>query len=198
MTAGLTGGIGSGKSTVAKLFEIFGCAVFYSDDVAKNIYFEEPVKQQVKKLLGNSAYLSERLIDKTYISSKIFNNTDLLHQLNSIIHPAVGKKFEDFKKQHNNKIIIKETALLFEAKLEKQVEKIIVVASSDELRIKRVMQRDKLTKEDVLKKFKSQMPQEEKIKKADFVIYNNEEEFLITQVLEVFDKIRFEATNLSS
>lgn len=190
MTAGLTGGIGSGKSTVAKVFEIFGCAVFYSDDVAKRIYFEEPVKEQVKKLLGNQAYLSETAIDKAYISSKIFNNTDLLHQLNSIIHPAVGKKFEAFKTQHAGKIIIKETALLFEARLEAQADKIIVVASSDELRIRRVMQRDHLTKEEVQKKIQSQLPQEEKIKKADFVIYNNEEEFLITQTLAVFERLK--------
>lgn len=192
MVAGLTGGIGSGKSTVAKLFEIFGCAVFYSDDVAKNIYFEESVKHEVINLLGKQAYLSETAIDKAYISSKIFNNTHLLHQLNSIIHPAVGKKFEKFKQQHSNKIIIKETALLFEAKLQAQVDKIIVVASKDELRIQRVIQRDKLSQEEVQKKIKSQMAQEEKIKQADFVIYNNEEEFLITQALDVFNKINVE------
>jgi len=190
MIAGLTGGIGSGKSTVAKLFELFGCAIFYSDEIAKNIYFEDSVKRQVKELLGDSAYLSENSIDKKYISSKIFNDTDLLHRLNAIIHPAVGEKFEVFKTRHTGKMIIKETALLFEVKLESQVEKIIVVASNDELRIRRVMKRDGLTEEELRKKIKSQMLQEEKIKKADFVIYNNEEEFLITQALDVFNKLK--------
>ena len=189
MVIGLTGGIGSGKSTVARLFEIMGCAVFYSDDAAKEIYFDKDVKQKVKALLGNTAYLSETAIDKKYISSKIFSNTTLLHQLNAIIHPAVIKQFEVFKNVNKDKLVIKETALLFEARLEAQVEKIVFVAAKDELRIKRVMERDKLTREEVLRKIKAQMPQEEKISRSDFVINNNENEFLITQVLTIYNKL---------
>lgn len=189
MVIGLTGGIGSGKSTVAKLFEIIGCAVFYSDTVAKEIYFDETIKPQIIKLLGENVYLSKNEIDKKYISSKIFSDTTLLHQLNKIIHPAVIEKFKKFLELHKNTLVIKETALLFEAKLEDKVDKIIFVASNDELRTQRVMQRDGLSKAEVLNKMKAQLPQEEKILKSDFVIYNNEEEFLITQVLTIYSKL---------
>ncbi|MEO6301942.1 MAG: dephospho-CoA kinase [Bacteroidia bacterium] len=189
MVIGLTGGIGSGKSTVAKLFEIIGCAVFYSDTVAKEIYFNNDIKEQVTELLGKEAYISENEINKKYISSKIFSDTILLHKLNSIIHPAVIKQFEIFKNENKNKLVIKETALLFEAKLEAQVDKIIVVAAKDDLRIKRVMERDGLSKEEVLNKMKAQIPQEEKIQRSDFVINNDEEEFLISQVLAIHKKL---------
>ncbi len=190
MIIGLTGGIGSGKSTVAKLFEIIGCPVFYSDEVAKEIYFDKTVKPQIIALLGKEAYLSETEIDKKYIGSKIFSDTNLLHKLNSVIHPAVIERSKQFVEKHKGKLIIKETALLFEAKLEAQVDKIILVAANDELRIKRVMQRDGLSKEEVLSKIKAQLPQEEKIAKSDFVIYNNEENFLITQVLAIYSNLK--------
>ena len=187
MIIGLTGGIGSGKSTVAKLFEIIGCPVFYSDEVAKEIYFDKTVIPQIIELLGREAYLSETEIDKKFIGSKIFSDSKLLHKLNSILHPAVIERFKKFA--HNGKLIIKETALLFEAKLEAQVDKIILVAANDELRIHRVMQRDGLSKEEVLSKINSQLPQAEKIAKSDFVIYNNEEDFLITQVLAIYSNL---------
>ncbi|MEI8137807.1 MAG: dephospho-CoA kinase, partial [Bacteroidota bacterium] len=103
--------------------------------------------------------------------------------------PSVIEKFKAFKELNKGKLIIKETALLFEAKLESQVDKIVLVAAKDELRIKRVMQRDGLSEEDVLNKMKAQLPQEEKILKSDFIIYNNEEDFLITQVLTVYSKL---------
>jgi len=189
MVIGLTGGIGSGKSTVAKLFELIGCAVFYSDTVAKEIYFNNQIKPLVIDLLGKEAYLSETKIDKKHISSKIFSDTILLHKLNAIIHPAVIKQFEIFKAANTNKLVIKETALLFEAKLEAQVDKIVLVAANDELRIKRVMDRDGLSKEEIMSKIKAQLPQEEKVLKSDFIIYNNEEEFLITQVLTIYNKL---------
>ncbi len=189
MVIGLTGGIGSGKSTVARLFEIIGCAVFYSDDIAKEIYFDKDVKAKVMTLLGAETYISEKEINKKHIGSKIFSDTALLHQLNAIIHPAVIKQFEIFKNKHADKIVVKETALLFEAKLESQVDKIVLVAAHDELRIARVMQRDGLSKEEVIKKMKAQLPQEEKILKSDFVIYNNEKEFLITQVLNIYNQL---------
>lgn len=190
MVIGLTGGIGSGKSTVAALFELMGCAVFYSDDVAREVYFDNTIKTQVVKLLGKEAYVSDREIDKKYISSKIFSDTDLLHQLNAIIHPAVIERFKTFKEQNKGKLIIKETALLFEAKLEAQVDKIVLVAANDDLRIKRVMGRDGLTEEEVVRKMKAQLPQEEKITRSDVVIYNNEEEFLITQALSIYEKYK--------
>ncbi len=189
MILGLTGGIGSGKSTIAKLFEIFGCIIFDSDYVAKQLYYDPIIKTQITDLLGNESYLSDNKINKKYISSIIFSNSNKLEQLNKIIHPAVIIELKKIKEKNPNKIIIKESALLFEAKLEKEVDKIILVVSPQEDRIKRVMLRDGLLKEDVLKKIKNQLPDEIKIKNSDFIIENNEKEFLITQTLKIYNSI---------
>ena len=189
MVAGLTGGIGSGKSTVAKLFELLGCAVFESDDVARDVYFEPEIKSKVIELLGSESYRSPTSIDKKFISSKIFSDTQLLQQLNAIIHPAVIAKSKQFIKEHPNQLVIKETALLFEAHLENEVDVIILVVANDELRINRVMQRDGLTRGEVEKKIKSQLPQSEKIKKADFIIYNDETELVIPQVVKIYEAL---------
>jgi dephospho-CoA kinase len=185
MIVGLTGGIGSGKSTVAKLFGIMGFPVFSSDIAAKAIYFEPEIKKQVVALLGPAAYINDRELDKKFISSRIFSDAATLSKLNQIIHPAVKNAFLRFVKKHPSRPIIKETALLFEVGLDKDVDKIILVASGDEERIQRVMQRDHSSREEVLKKIKSQLPQEEKINRADFVIYNNETESLIEQALAI-------------
>ena len=186
MVAGLTGGIGSGKSTVARLFEILGCVLFESDKVAKEIYFNSEVREKVIALLGKESYLSETTIDRANISSKLFSDTALLQKLNDIIHPVVRLKFNLFFQENPTRIIIKETALLFEAHLEKEVDKIILVVAEDETRIQRVINRDGLNREDVQKKIRSQLPQEEKIKKAHYIIYNNETELIIPQVLKIY------------
>lgn len=192
MVVGLTGGIGSGKSTVAKILELLGCAIFESDEVAKSVYFEPEIKTQVINLLGAQAYLSENQINKKHIGSKIFSDTTLLQKLNSIIHPSVIQKSKEFIAHHPDKIIIKETALLFEAKLEKEVDKIILVVAEDETRIHRVMQRDGLNKEEVQKKIASQLSQNEKIKKADYIVYNNETDLIVPQVIEIYKTLNKE------
>lgn len=190
MIVGLTGNIGSGKSTVARVFEMIGCSVFYSDTVAKHVYFDPAVQQLVIALLGSEAYLDDHTLNKHYISQKIFSNTDLLQKLNGIIHPAVVNEFRLFVKQHQGSVILKETALLFEARLNKEVDKIVVVESPDELRIKRVMLRDGISEEQVKNKMRSQLSQEEKIKQADFVIHNNEMELVIPQILDVYHQLK--------
>ena len=189
MVVGLTGGIGSGKSTVATVFKILGCKLFNSDEVAKQIYFEEDIKEQVIHLLGNDTYFNSSTLNKSYINSKIFSNTDLLKQLNNIIHPAVINKFEAFCQNNKQHLIIKETALLFEANLQNQVDKIILVIANDDLRIKRTMLRDGLTKEDVIKKINSQLSQTEKIKHSNFIIDNNETELVIPQVIAIYKQL---------
>lgn len=185
----ITGGIGSGKSTVSRIFEMLGCSVFNSDDVAKTIYFEKEIKPLVIELLGPEAYLSASQLNKSFINSKIFSNTNLLQKLNAIIHPAVIYKFNEFVKLSKNKLILKETALLFEAHLDSACDKIIVVAADDELRINRVMLRDQLGKEEVQKKIQSQLSQADKIKKANYVITNNDDKLLLPQVIKVFQEL---------
>ncbi len=190
MLVGLTGGIGSGKSTVAQLFKLLGGVIFNSDLAAKEVYYEKETRLKIINLLGENAYESPTKIDKDFIGRKIFSDTDLLHQLNAIIHPAVKEKFIHFTNQHPQQLIIKETALLFEANLEKEVDKIIVVTSDLNLRIKRLTLRDGLTLEHINKKIKSQLSDEEKIKRADFIIYNNETQLLIPQVISIFNQLK--------
>lgn len=193
MIIGLTGGIGSGKSVVANVFEILGCAVFKSDEAAKDVYFDAQIKCKVIELLGQQSYTPDNLLNKSYISSKIFSDTALLHGLNGIIHPAVKIKFANFVSDNTGKIIIKESALLFEAKVNKEMDKIVLVVADDEVRINRVINRDGLSREDALKKMQSQWPQEEKKRLSDYIVYNNENEFVITQVLDIFNQIKTHA-----
>jgi dephospho-CoA kinase len=189
MIVGLTGGIGSGKSTVARLFELLGCLVFESDKVAKALYFDPEIKKQVIALLGKESYLSETRINTAFISAKIFSDPELLKQINALIHPAVIAASRRFAEENPDKIVIKETALLFEAGLEKEVDKIVLVTADEQTRIQRVTERDKQSEEEVRKKIKNQMPEELKLKKADHVIYNDEKELVIPQVINVFEAL---------
>ncbi len=189
MIIGLTGGIGTGKSTVAKVFELLGAVVFDSDASAKQMYFLPEVRSRVIELLGKESYVSDTQLNKTYISNTIFSNTDLLKQLNQIIHPAVGEAFKAFVQKQPSSLIIKESALLFETGIYKELPVNVLVTSPLELRIGRVMQRDGLSRYDVEQKIKSQMSEDEKIKLADHVIYNNEKDSLIEQVITLYHKL---------
>ncbi|HEY1039349.1 MAG TPA: dephospho-CoA kinase [Bacteroidia bacterium] len=185
-TVGLTGGIGSGKSTVARIFETMSVPVYYSDDRAKEMYFVPDVKEKVIALLGKEVYLSETQIDKKLISAKIFSNTDLLHGINNIIHPAVKRDFSEWaaaKKDYA--FVLKESALLFETGIYKTLDANILVVSPEYLRAKRIAKRDGLTEEEVLLRFKSQMNDEQKLPLATYIIHNDEEQSLIEQAIKI-------------
>ncbi|MGZ3861650.1 MAG: dephospho-CoA kinase [Bacteroidia bacterium] len=186
IVVGLTGGIGSGKSTIAGVFKTLGVAVYNSDERAKELYFMPEIKLQVEELLGAKAYRNRSAINKKYIADKIFSDKVLLEKLNAIIHPAVGKDFEDFKKLHaKEKYIVKESALLIEANLLKTIDKLIVVTSDIALRTERIKKRDNLNKEEIEKILKKQLSDSDKIKKADWVIENNEQNLIIPQVVKI-------------
>lgn len=185
MVAGLTGGIGSGKSTVAQLFVLLGWKHFNSDQVAKDLYLEPQIKKKVIALLGEDSYLAQGPVNKSYISAKVFNEPKLLSELNALLHPAVGEKFETFCRAHPDACILKESALLFEAGIDKHMDKVILVVAPDEIRIQRVMERDGLSRDMVIGRLKNQMPQEEKMKKAQAIIVNDEQQSLIEQVLKL-------------
>jgi dephospho-CoA kinase len=190
MIVGLTGGIGTGKSTVAKLFEVLGCPVYNSDDRAKAVYYDPEIKQQITSLLGENAYDQRGKIDRQFISGKIFNDKELLQKVNAVIHPAVGKDFMAFLIKHSeSKIIIKESALLFEAGLKEKVNKIILVTAPMDVRIERIMKRDAHTKEQILSRISHQLPDETKIPQSDFVIVNDGEQAVIPQVLKIYDTL---------
>ena len=191
MIIGLTGGIGSGKTTVAQLFETMGCVIYNSDERAKELYFQPTIKQQVVNLLGKDAYLNENEIDKNYISQKIFSDSNLLHQLNKIIHPAVKEDFIKFKNKFSPEtIILKETALLFETSTDKDLDYSILVTAPIQIKIERVMKRNSISKTEVEKRMEAQWTDEKKIPLANFVIVNDNNHALIPQVLLVVQKLK--------
>ncbi|GEN67487.1 MULTISPECIES: dephospho-CoA kinase [Chryseobacterium] len=171
---GLTGGIGSGKTTVARFIEELGFPVYYSDDRAKTIVNDDKDLQiRIKELLGEQSYDKEGLYDRKFVADKVFNNKDLLQKLNEIIHPAVRIDFENWIRKQTKYLVFKETALLFELKLNRQCYKSLLVTAEDNIRIKRVMDRDHKTYREVETIMEKQMPEKDKIKIADCVIYNN-------------------------
>ncbi len=190
MIVRLTGGIGSGKSTVAKLFEVLGVPVYNSDIRAKEMYYKPEVKEQVIRLLGTNAYDEKGKLNAPHISSIIFRDSQMLHKVNAIIHPAVENDFKEFVQQHSkSKLIFKESALIFEAGIYKKLDKTILVTSPLELRIARVQSRDGITRDEVIKRINHQLPDEEKGPISDFIINNDEKTGLTPQVLEVFEKL---------
>lgn len=189
---GLTGGIGSGKSMVAEIFSRMGVPVFISDDVAKELQEEdEEVRQAISGVFGKEIY-SGHTLNRGKLAEIVFADKKKLEQLNAIVHPAVGKAFEKFCEQNSNaKYVLKESAILYEIGDDKNLDAMIVVTAPDELRIKRVMLRDGIEKEAVLKRMKNQVKQEEKAGKANYVIVNDEQQLLIPQVFAVNEKINF-------
>lgn len=171
---GLTGGIGSGKTTVARFIEELGFPVYYSDDRAKTIVNDDKDLQiRIKELLGELSYDKNGLYDRKFVADKVFNNKELLQKLNEIIHPAVRIDFENWVRKQTKYLVFKETALLFELKLNRQCYKSLLVTAEDNIRAKRVMDRDQKTYREVETIMEKQMPEKDKIKIADCVIYNN-------------------------
>ena len=172
---GLTGGIGSGKSTVAKFIEEMGFPVYYSDVRAKEIVNDdELLKKGIIELLGEKAYDENGFYDRKYVAEIVFNDEELLQKLNGMIHPAVKYDFEKWVGNQTTEFVFKETALLFELKLNESCFKSVLVTADDNLRLKRVMDRDGKTYREVENVMNKQMPEKDKIKIADFVIFNND------------------------
>ncbi len=191
---GITGGIGSGKTTVCKIFETLDIPIYYADLEAKQIISLNPaVKKQVKELLGNDSYYKNGKPNKTFIASQIFEDKSLLESMNKIVHPAVQtdveRWYENIKAKGNALYVLKEAALLVENKSYKHLDALIVVTCPENIRIKRVMDRDQVTEEAVRARIKNQLPEEEKIRVSDFVINNDGSMPLIPQVWEIHRKL---------
>lgn len=171
---GITGGIGSGKSTVSGILEQLGYRVYNSDFRAKHIVNENlNLKNSIINLLGADAYDAEGNYDRRFVASKVFGDDDLLSRLNGLIHPGVALDFQSWVTNSGQKIVFKETALLFELGLHQSCSKSLLVTADDKIRIKRVMDRDGRTYREVESVMQKQMPEKEKIRLADYVIYNN-------------------------
>lgn len=184
---GITGNIGSGKTTVSKIFEILGVPVFYADDAAKNVMAEDPILiDALKKEFGSESYFDDGSLNRKHIASIVFNNEAELVKLNSIVHPAVFRAFDNWVAGIKNApYVMKEAALLFESSSYQMCDKTIMVTAPLELRINRVTQRDGLTRAEVESRNARQFSEEKKVQLADFVIRNDDTELVIPQVLEL-------------
>jgi len=182
---GLTGGIGSGKSTVAKIFETFGIPVYYADTAAKKLMnSNEELKQKIKLHYGEAAYKNDQL-DRKYLADIVFNSPEKLELLNTLIHPVTIIDAEEWLQKQVTPYSIKEAALLFESGAAENLDYIIGVYAPQDLRIKRVIKRDGLSADEIWKRMNRQVNEEMKMKLCDFVIINNEQELLIPQVLKL-------------
>ncbi len=186
---GLTGGIGSGKSTVAKIFAQLGIPVLDADATAKAIMNEDrSVKTKLIELFGEDAY-KENQLNRPYIAQLVFEDAFKLQQLNAIIHPITIQYAKEWASKQSAPYVIKEAALFFESGSSEGVEKIIGVTAPKHIRIQRVMQRDQITREDVIKRMEHQLEDSLKMKLCDWVIQNDDMHLLIPQILAIHQEI---------
>ena len=191
LKVGITGGIGSGKTTVCQIFQTLGIKVYNADNRAKWLMNHNiQLKQKIKELLGKDAYHRNGRLNRSYVSSLIFSNKELLLKMNKLVHPAVGKDADEwYQNIENEPYGLYEAALLVENQSFKNFDRLIVVTAPTELRIKRVMKRDKSSRIQVEGRIQNQLPQEEKVKVADFIIDNSGEKSLIRQVYDIHQKL---------
>jgi len=185
---GLTGGIGSGKSVVAKVFETLGIPVYYADDAAKNLMnADKELKAAIIKNFGEGSYTNGEL-NRKYIAGIVFNDKEKLELLNALTHPATIRDAVEWIKKQSSAYIIKEAALLFESGANKNLDHVIGVDAPLPLRIKRVMARDGISETEVMKRINRQMDEKKKMDLCDFVIINDEQQLVIPQVMELHHK----------
>jgi dephospho-CoA kinase len=191
---GITGGIGSGKTIITQIFSLLGVPVYNADERAKYIlHHDEEVCRQVRKHFGEQSYLDGKL-NTSFLSAEVFNNDAKLQTLNSFVHPRVALDFQQWLSEQSSAYVLKEAALLYEAGSYKDLDKIIAVSSPVELRVKRVLVRDPQRTESAVRAImQKQMSDEEKIKMADHVIYNNNQQLLIPQVIRLHEQFISEA-----
>lgn len=186
---GLTGGIGSGKSTVAQIFEVLGIPVYYADVAAKRLRNEDAVlRSAITNIFGKQAYVNN-ILDRRYISSIVFSDPAKLASLNAVVHPATKKDGEAWMQKQTTPYAIHEAALIFEANVSERLDHVIGVSSPTELRINRAMERDKVDRDEVLKRMSQQLDEDLKMSRCDFVLFNDEQQLLVPQVLDLHENL---------
>jgi len=186
---GLTGGIGSGKTTVAQIFEVLSIPVYYADSAARDLMNHDPeLKKKIIASFGTEAYRNGEL-NRSYLGSIVFPDSKKLNLLNSIVHPVTIRNSANWMKNQKTPYAVKEAALIFEAGLEKHLDYIIGVTAPEALRIQRVVERDHVPREKVLDRMRHQMDEREKISRCDFVIQNDGLSALLPQVLAIHEKL---------
>ncbi len=182
---GLTGGIGSGKTTVAHIFEVLGIPVYYADDAAKGIMNSDAdLRKKIETLFGTEAYADGRL-DRAVVARKAFSDPELLNRLNEVVHPVTLADAADWMKKQTGPYVLKEAAILFEAGGNKALDFVIGVRAPEELRVERVIKRDNKNEIEIRQRMQRQMPEEDKLALCDVVLVNDGKQALLPQVLEL-------------
>lgn len=186
---GVTGGIGSGKSTVCKVFNVLGVAVFSADEEARKIMDSEPdVIEKVNRIAGKDMY-DQGTLNRQELAAIIFNNKDLLNQINHLIHPAVLKSFLKWASGQVSDYVILESALLYESGSWKHLDKVATVSAPLDERIMRVMKRNGFTRKQVLERIRNQGDDEENIKKSDYIIHNSDCDMIIPVIINIHKEL---------
>lgn len=186
---GLTGGIGSGKTTVAKVFELLQVPVYYADEASKRLYHSDPhLKAALKAQFGEDIYTGDQL-NRAKLAAIVFNDPAQLAILNGLVHPPTLRDAAEWMQQQTAPYVIKEAALLFESGSVAELDYVIGVKAPQHLRIKRVMDRERTTREEVLNRLKRQIDEDIKMRLCDFIVTNNEQELVIPQVLKLHERL---------
>jgi dephospho-CoA kinase len=188
---GVTGGIGSGKSTVCQVFSILGIPVYSADNRAKWLMSNDPkLKSEISSLFGAESFLPDGSLNRSFLAEEVFSDAEKVKKINALVHPAVGKDFLDWANAQTSPYLIKEAALLFESGSSKELDIIINVSSPLKIRMARILMRDPHRSEDQVNHIiDQQMPDEEKNELADFVVKNNDNKLIIPQLLEIHKRI---------
>jgi len=185
MKLGITGGIGSGKTSVCKVFGVLGVPVFSADRTAREIIDgNENIKEAINSIAGKDLYIDGTL-DRMALATIIFNNSKLLEKVNSLVHPVVFEHFVQWAKEQTAPYVIMEAAILFESGASKLVDKTAAIIAPVEERLNRVILRSKLSREQVLERMKNQMDDESRIKLSDYIIRNSENDMIIPAILKI-------------
>ena len=190
---GITGGIGSGKSIVCKIFASIGIPIFYADDAAKHLMVtNKKLVSQIKVVLGEESYLPGGELNKQHVGQQIFNNKDQMKALNALVHPAVHQYFQEWAQHQTSPYpyVLDEAALLFESGGNAFLDYNITVFAPKEIRIQRVIKRDKTTYQAVESRINNQWSDDEKMVKSDFVIINDGKSLLIPQVMKIHQTLK--------
>lgn len=193
LLVGLTGGIGSGKTTVSRIFASLGVPVYYADDRGKWLMsHDDQLKAAVTETFGSESYNEAGELNREYLAQRVFSNDEELQRLNGLVHPVVGRDFRSWVDGHaDESYLIKEAALIFEGGSYKQLDKVINVSATRETRLHRVLLRDlQRSREQVLSIMEKQLSENERKRRSDYLIDNNGTKLLIPQVLEVDASLR--------
>lgn len=196
LRVGITGGIGSGKSTVCRIFEILGVPVYYADEAARRLMNENPLRNQIIANFGEAAYVGEEL-NRTWMATQVFNNPEKLALLNSLVHPVTIVDADEWMKKQHSPYTLKEAALLFESGSYQYLDYIIGVSAPVELRIARTTTRDQKSADEIRKRIDRQMDEDEKMNRCDFVLINDEKQLLIPQVIALHQQLLLLSNNRS-